>query len=168
METKSKRIKLSKADKYVEEQEAFGWEVVNKEDLRPDNTILLTMQRDYSQLPNAAKIKSFEKQYRKVSRPLPVTGLVLIGIGLAFLVAFFFLKSAYFFAYVFLYVAITFFCIATYALLVFLILLIKRKKIQVALMRKAAAKSGSNKDWPTPRNVLPEEDTSWMLSKSVE
>ena len=137
METKSKRIKLSKADKYVEQHEAFGWELVNKEDLRPDNTILLTLQRDPSMFSNYGKIKSFEKQYRKVSRPLPITALILAFIGLALLIAFFFFKNTLVFVYAFLYVSLTFFCIAVYAFLVFLILLIKRRKIQVAIMRNA-------------------------------
>lgn len=168
VESKSKRIKLSKADKYVETQEAFGWELVNKEDLRPDNTILLTMARDSEQFTNYHKIKSLEKQYHKISRPLPTVGIVNIAIGLAFLIAFFALKQTFVFVYALLYISLTFFCIAVYALIVFLILFLKKGKLQIALKRQAAAKSGSNKDWPTPRNCLPEEDQTWLLSKSIE
>ena len=45
MEVKSKRVRLSRADRYIETQEAFGWEVVSKDDMRPDNTIVITMER---------------------------------------------------------------------------------------------------------------------------
>ena len=57
METKSKRIKLSKADEYVERHEAFGWDLVGQEDLRPDNTILITLQRDKNNIPNYRQIR---------------------------------------------------------------------------------------------------------------
>ena len=168
VESKSKRIKLSKADKYVETQEAFGWELVEKEDLRPDNTILLTMARDSANYHNFNKIKSLEKQYHRVSRPMPIACIVNAVIGLAFLIVFFITKSSFAFAYGFMYLALTFFCIAVYAAIVFLILFFKKGKLQVALKRQAATKSGSNKDWPTPRNCLPEDDNTWLLSKSID
>jgi len=168
MEVKSRRIKLSKADKYVETEEAFGWEIASKEDMRPDNTILLTLQRDPSSFSNYSKIKSLEKQYHKIARPLPITTIVLAIIGLAFLVAYLFLKQDYFFAIAFLYGALTFFCIALYALVVFLIIFIKKGKLLMALKRQAATKSGSVRDWPTPRNVFPEEDNTWALMESLK
>ena len=168
METKSKRISLSRVDKYVETEEAFGWEVVSKEDLRPDNTILLIMQRDKSSFGDYDKVKSLERQYHKIMRPYPIATIVLALIGLAFLVAYLFLKSTLFFAIVFLYAALTFFCIAVFALLVFLLLLVKRNKLLMALKKEAANKSGANKDWPVGRNVLEEDELSWALIASTK
>ena len=97
METKSKRISLSRLDKYVENQEAFGWEVVSKEDLRPNNTVLVIMQRDKAGFANYDKVKSLESQYNKIARPYPIATVVLAVIGLAFLVAYLFLKQTLFF-----------------------------------------------------------------------
>ena len=109
METKSKRISLSRLDKYVENQEAFGWEVVSKEDLRPNNTVLVIMQRDKAGFANYDKVKSLENQYNKIARPYPIATVVLTVIGLAFLVAYLFLKQTLFFAIIFFYFALTFF-----------------------------------------------------------
>ena len=163
METKSKRISLSRLDKYVENQEAFGWEVVSKEDLRPNNTVLLIMQRDKDNFPNYGKVKALESQYNKIARPYPIATIVLAIIGLAFLVAYFFLKETLFFSIVFFYAALTFFCMAIFALVVFLLILLKRKKLLLALKKEAANKSGANTDWPVQRNVIQEEELTWAL-----
>ena len=163
METKSKRISLSKLDKYVEDQEAFGWEVVSKEDLRPNHTVLVIMQRDKEGFGNYDKVKKLEKQYHRIARPYPIATIVLAVIGLAFLIGYLFLKQTLFFAIVFLYVSLTFFAMAIFALIVFLLILIKRRKLLLALKKEAANKSGANKDWPIERNVIQEEELTWAL-----
>lgn len=168
METKSKRISLSRLDKYVENQEAFGWEVVNKEDLRPNNTVLVIMQRDKENFPNYEKVKKLESQYNRIARPYPIATIVLAVIGLAFLVAYLFLKETLFFAIVFFYVALTFFCMAVFALIVFLLILLKRKKLLLALKKEAANKSGANTDWPITRNVIEEEELTWALIENTK
>ena len=168
METKSKRINLSKVDKYVETQEAFGWEVVSKEDLRPNNTILVVMQRDKASLDNYSKVKSLEKQFGAIARPYPIATIVLAILGLAFLLAYFFLKDMLFFAIVFFYAALTFFCMAFFALVVFLLVLMKRNKLLLALKKEAANKSGANKDWPIQQNVVPEEENTWALIEATK
>ena len=168
METKSKRISLSKIDKYVETQEAFGWTVVSKDDLRPNNTVLLVMQRDAHALDNYGKVKSLESQYNKIARPYPIATIVLVVIGLIFLGAYFFLKPTLFFAIVFFYLALTFFCMAFFALVVFLLILIKRNKLLISLKKEAANKSGANKDWPIHQNVVPEEQMTWALIESTK
>ena len=168
METKSKRISLSKLDKYVENQEAFGWEVVSKEDLQPNHTVLVIMQRDKDNLHNYKKVRALEKQYNRIARPYPIATIVLAVIGLAFLVAYLFLKDTLFFAIVFFYVALTFFCMAVFALIIFLLLLMKRNKLLIALKKEAANKSGANKDWPIPQNVIQEEEMTWALIESTK
>ena len=168
METKSKRISLSRLEKYVETQEAFGWKMVSQEDLRPNNTILVIMQRDKESIDRFGKVKSLEKQYNAIARPYPIATVVLVIIGLAFLVAYFFLKDTLFFAIVFFYAALTFFCMAVFALVVFLLILIKRSKLLSALKKEAANKSGANKDWPIQQNVAPEEELTWALIESTK
>ena len=168
METKSKRVKLSNLEKYVETQKAFGWELVSNDDLQPNHTVLVIMQRDGSTYENFGKVKSLEKQYNSIARPYPILTVVLAVIGLAFLVAYLFLKSTLVFAIAFLYASLTFFCIAVFALIVFLLLLIKRNKLLVAIKKEASNKFGSNSDWPTQRNVLEEGELTWALIQSVK
>ena len=168
METKSKRISLSRLDKYVENQEAFGWEVVSKEDLRPNNTVLVIMQRDKAGFANYDKVKSLENQYNKIARPYPIATVVLAVIGLAFLVAYLFLKQTLFFAIIFFYFALTFFSMAVFALVVFLLLLLKRKKLLLALKKEAANKSGANTGLPVQRNVIEEDELTWALIENTK
>ena len=168
METKSKRVKLSNLEKYVETQKAFGWELVSNDDLQPNHTVLVIMQRDGSTYENFGKVKSLEKQFNSIARPYPILTVVLAVIGLAFLVAYLFLKSALVFAIAFLYASLTFFCMAVFALIVFLLLLIKRNKLLVAIKKEASNKFGSNSDWPTQRNVLEEGELTWALIQSVK
>ena len=168
METKSKRISLSRLDKYVENQEAFGWEVVSKEDLRPNNTVLVIMQSDKADFANYDKVKSLESQYNKIARPYPIATVVLAVIGLAFLVAYLFLKQTLFFAIIFFYFALTFFSMAVFALVVFLLLLLKRKKLLLALKKEAANKSGANTDLPVQRNVIEEDELTWALIENTK
>ena len=168
METKSKRVKLSNLDHYVEIQQAFGWEVVSKEDLQPNHTVVVIMQRDASSYENFGKVKSLEKQYNAIARPYPIATVVLVIIGLAFLITYFFLKNTVFFAIVFFYAALTFFCMAFFALIVFLLILLKRNKLLAALKKEASNKFGSNSDWPTARNVLEEEELTWSLIEHIK
>lgn len=168
METKSKRVKLSKIDKYVETQQAFGWEVVSQDDLRPNSTVVITMQRDPNTFENFGKVRSLEKQYNSLSRPYPILTVVLAVIGLASLGAYLFLKSTVIFAIAFLYIALTFFCMAVFALIVFFLLLIKRNKLLTAIKKEASNKFGSNSDWPTQRNVLEEGELTWALIQSAK
>ena len=168
METKSKRVKLSNLDKYVETQQAFGWEVVSKEDLQPNHTIVVVLQRDPNTFENFGKVRSLEKQYNSIARPYPILTVVLAVIGLAFLAAYLFLKSTLIFAIAFLYASLTFFSMAVFALVVFLLLLIKRSKLLVALRKEASNKFGSNSDWPTQRNVVEEGELTWALIESTK
>ena len=168
METKSKRMSLSRVEKYVENEEAFGWELVAQEDLCPNNTVLVVMQRDKASFDNFDKVKSLENQYKKIARPYPIATIVLAVIGLAFLVAYLFLKDTLIFSIAFFYASLTFFCMAIFALVVFLLILIKRGKLLLALKKEAANKSGANKDWPIQRNVIEEEELTWALIEATK
>lgn len=163
MEVKSKRVRLSRADRYIETQEAFGWEVVSKDDMRPDNTIVITMERRKENFSDYRAVVALEKQYYSLNRPYPILAIIFALIGAGCLVAFFFLKGVFAFYFTLLYLALTFFCIATFALIVFLILLLQRGKLVDAIKERAANQSGANRDWPTPRNVIPEEEGTWNL-----
>ena len=167
MESKSKRIPLSKADAYLEKHEAFGWQLVSKDDLRPDNTIVLTLQRDKENFQNYGKIKKLEKQYRVASRVIPVPAIINAIIGGGLLAAYLFTKTTLVFAVAFLYGALTFFSVALFALVIFIIMFLNRGKILRAIIKEAGQKSVSDQDLPTPRNVAPETETTWAIYQSM-
>lgn len=165
MEVKSKRIDLSKLDKYIEVQENFGWEVVSKDDLKPNNTIVLTMQRDGESFQDYKGVRNLEKQYHRLSKPFPLLFVIFATLGTGFLMAYFVMKNIVIYYFSFMYAALTFFGMASFALIVYLLLLIKRKKLLALILSQAAIKAGANKDWPTKRNIVPENDATWALSK---
>ena len=55
-----------------------------------------------------------------------------------------------------------------FTLIIFLIVLIKRKKLLNYINNNAALKSGANKEWPTPRNILEEEEHTWAMRSEIE
>ena len=168
METKSKRISLSRIDKYVADRKCFGWELASQDDLKPDNTVLLTLQREPKNVDDYKTVKKLEKQYNKLNRSFPLLPIILACVGGVFLLLYFFLKGQVFFNLAFIYIALTSFFVALFALVVFLLLLIKRNKLLVAIKQEASNKVGSNSDWPTQRNVLEEGEFTWALIQSVK
>ena len=165
MERKTKKLTMAKLDKFIEINEYFGWEVVDKEPIRAEEAILLTMERDHDKIENYRDVRSLEKQYYRINRPLPIALLIFVLLGAGFLTAFFLTKNTLFFAYSFMYGALTCFCIAVFALIVYLLILAKRKKLLAILLQQASIKTGTNKEWPTPHNINPEDESSWALSR---
>ncbi len=165
MERKTKKLTMAKLDKFIEINEYFGWEVVDKEPIRAEEAILLTMERDRDKIENYRDVRSLEKQYYRINRPLPIALLIFVLLGAGFLTSFFLTKNVLFFAYSFMYGALTCFCIAAFALIVYLLILAKRKKLLAILLQQASIKTGTNKEWPTPHNINPEDESSWALSR---
>ena len=166
METKSKRIRLSKVDDYVALNEACGWSLASKDDLRPDETVLVTMERDRELFSNYDEIRRLEKDYYSIKRPFPLLAIIFAGIGGAILPVYFIFKGLIV-AIVCLYASLTFFLIAFFALFIFILLLIKRRKLLNKIMEFASNKSGANKEWPTDRNIAPEEEDTWTMRSQV-
>ena len=167
METKVKKLTIGKLDKFVELNEYFGWEVVDKEAIRSDQAVLLTMERDRSKFQDFRTIRSLEKQYYRINRPIPLLFLIFVVLGVGFLVAFLTTKNILFFAYSFMYPSLTCFCISVFALVVYLLVLAKRKKLLAVILKQASIKTGTNKEWPTKHNINPDDQSSWALSRLV-
>ena len=165
MEVKSRRISLSKLDQYVEIQESFGWEVVDKEDLRAKNTILLTMQRDGETFLDYKGVRSLEKQYHRLHKAFPLALMVCLIMAGSLLGAYFATKGQFLYAISFLYCSLTFFGVSSFCLILYILLIIKRKKLLETILKQASIKAGTNKNWPTKRNIVPEEENTWTLSK---
>ena len=165
MQTKYKKLKVSHLDKYIEVQEYFGWEVVDQEAIRSDEKVRVTFQRDKAKITDYKTVRRLEKQYYGILKPIPVTLLIFLVLGTGFLLTFLFTKDLLFFAYGFMYNSLTCYCIATYALIVYLLILCRRKKLLATLLHQASVKTGTNKDWPTRHNIYPEQETSWALGQ---
>ena len=167
MEVKRKRIKLSKIEQYTADKKAFGWQVAAQEDLKPNNTVVLILERDREQIPDYRAVRSLEKQYFAIRRPFSLPMVICAGIGTLFLILYFATKSAFIFYFIFLYLSLTFFFVASFALAVFLFLLIKKKKILALIKEEAAARAGTSNDWPNAGNIMPENQESWALSNMI-
>lgn len=166
METKSKRIRLTKADSYVALNEAFGWSLVSKDDLRPDETVLVTMERDRELYSNYDELRRLEKDYYSIKRPFPLLAIIFAVIG-GVLLPFYFAFKGLIVAIVCLYASLTFFLIAFFAIFIFILLMIKRGKLLKKIMELASNKSGANKEWPTDRNIAPEEEDTWTIRNQI-
>ena len=167
MEVKSKRIKLSKADDYIALQESFGWSLVSKDDPHPDETIVVTMERDKDNFSDYDAIRQLEKDYQKISRPIPIATIVFALLG-ALLIVLYFLFKGSLVAIACLYGGLTSFLFMIFTGIVFLIIFIKRKKLLKNINNNAARKSGANKDWPTPRNILEEDEYTWTIRSQID
>lgn len=136
METSKKRIKLGKLEDEKELMKKFGWIFISADDMRPDNTVLLVMERD----PNArrlGKLRDLERQYRIVNRKLPLGAIINGGLGLLFLIIYSISAAFNPYAFLFIYAFLTFFGIAIFLVLVFLISLFKRRKINEYIFEQA-------------------------------
>ena len=128
METKSKRIKLSKSDDYIALQESFGWVLVSKDDPQPDETIVVTMERDKDNFSDYEEIRQLEKAYTKINRPIPIATIVFALLGGLLIVLYFLLKGSLI-AIACLYGGLTSLLFMVFTLIVWLIIFIKRKKL---------------------------------------
>ena len=167
MEVKSKRIKLSKADDYIALQESFGWKLVSKDDPRPDETIIVTLERDKDDFSDYAAIKELESDYNKINRPIPIATIVFALLG-AILIIMYFLFKGSIAGISCIYAGLTSLLFMLFTAIVFLIVFIKRKKLLKNINNNAARKSGANKDWPTPRNILEEDEYTWTIRSQIE
>ncbi len=167
MEVKSKRIKFSKTDDYIALQESFGWKLVSKDDPQPDETIVVTMERDKDDFTDYNAIRELEKDYNKISRPIPIATIVFALLGAILIILYFLLKGSIF-GIICIYGGLTSLLFMLFTGIVFLIVFIKRKKLLKSINKNAAHKSGANKDWPTPRNILEEEEYTWTIRSQIE
>lgn len=167
-EEKKKRISIDRVDQYVEDKACFGWELVSKEDLKPNHTILLNFQRNTENIDDLKAAKKLEKQYDKMSRRVPLFFIILTLIGGALLAAYFLLKPYLFFYLAFLIAALTCFSIAFFSLVIFLLLLIKKKDIISYLLTEASLRTGQTKEFPTKHNIKEENEYSWALTKTFK
>lgn len=164
----SKRLHFSKVDNYIKERENFGWTLLSKDQLRPDQTVMVTLQRNISEIDDIKTIKKLEKQYNSLLRPVPLLSIIFALVGGASLAAYFFLKTIVIFYLAFLYVALTCFFIALFTLIIFLLLLIKRKELTAYIIKEASMRSGLSQEFPSKHNIKKETESSWALTHTFK
>ena len=168
MENKSKRVSLSKVEEYTKQQASFGWSLVSQEDLKPNNTVVLNFQREPKEIEDYKATKKLEKQYNVVNSSAPLLSIIFAGVGVLFLLAFFFLKPYVFFYISFLYISLTSFFIALFSLIIFILLKIKKKEILSYLLSEAALRSGVSDEFPTKHNIQEEGEETWALTHTFK
>ncbi len=168
MENKSKRVPLSKVEEYTKQQASFGWSLVSQEDLKPNNTVVLNFQREPKEIEDYKATKKLEKQYNVVNSSAPLLSIIFAGVGVLFLLAFFFLKPYVFFYISFLYISLTSFFIALFSLIIFILLKIKKKEILSYLLSEAALRSGVSDEFPTKHNIQEEGEETWALTHTFK
>ena len=167
METKSKRINISRVDEYIKDQKAFGWELASKDDLRPNHTILLTFQREPKNVADIKVTKKLESQYDRLSRPFPILALIMLILGGGLLACYFLLQPYIFFYISFLYESLTCFSIALFSIIIFIMVKANSKKLRAYILSEAAMASGNSQEFPTKRNIKEENEATWALSKTI-
>lgn len=167
METKSKRIRISAVDKYVQDKKAFGWELVSQDDLRPNHTILLNFQREPKNIDDLKTTKKLEKQYDRLYRPFPLLAIIMLLVGGVLLTAYFLLKPYLFFYISFLYEALTCFCVSFFAFVIFFLVLANKKKLLEYILSEAAMASGQSQEYPTKHNIKEENEATGALAKTI-
>lgn len=168
MESKSKRVPLSKVEEYTAQQANFGWSLANQDDLKPNHTVVLTFQREPKEIEDYKATKKLEKQYDMVTKKVPLLSIIFGGVGVLFFLAFFFLKPYVFFYISFLYISLTSFFIALFSLVIFLLLKIKKKEILSYVLSEAALRSGVSNEFPTKHNIQEEGEETWALTHTFK
>ena len=167
MENKSFRVDINQVEEFLRVKAIFGWTLVNKEDLRGNQTILLNMERDPSKINDYYTLKVLEKQYASANRKFPTAALVLAIIGAGFLAGYFVLQSISYFAFSCLVSSLTFFLFAIIFFVLYILLVIKRKAIINKILNEASIRSGVSNDYPNKNNTKEQNDATWALSNTI-
>ena len=167
MESKYVKVSAKKVEKTIDFYASFGWTLAQDKEELPNGKVGLTFERDKKRLAEAyGVVKKGERLYAKVSRPYPLGALISIGIGCAFLVLYFLMRS---FAYyiLFLYGALTFYAVAVYLLIVFLVIFLHRFFLLKKIIYSVGLEAGTLRDFPLKNNILEEDEDTWAIADNL-
>ena len=169
MDTKLVKVKEDKVDDKIDFYASFGYVLLEKEELE-DGRIALTFERDKDRLEDGSygKIRKGEKTYRRIARPYPLGFIVAFVIGGILLALYFVLQKTFPYYIVFLYVALTFFGLSIYLLIIFLVLLAKRRTLLKKVVKNVAFEAGTAREYPLENNIKEEIDDSWAIAENFE
>lgn len=168
MESKTLRVKYSKAEDKINFYTSFGWVLSEEPEDLGDGKVLLQFERDKKRLAKSYRtVKKGEKVYHKIARPYPLAFIISFVIGSGLLVAYFALKQSFAFYIVFLYFSLTFYCISVYLLIIFLILFVKRHGLLKKVVHNVAMEAGTVRDLPMKNNIKEETDDTWIIASNL-
>lgn len=150
-ETKTWKILKKNLEKEIAFSEHFGWEFVSNTQNNSGNHITLTMKRD-RQHPRFRRLRSLSFQARIISTSFPISAIVWIIVGLAFLIPWLFLSSI---SYLIFLLILSLFCfsIALFILLIFFFTRRRKNALLDELTREGDELLGKLKVKPTQENI---------------
>ena len=168
MESKYIKVKAKKADDTIDFYASFGWVLCEEKEELPHGKVGLTFERDKKRLDSSYHtIKRGERMYQKISRPYPLGALIALGIGSVFLALYFVLRQAFAYYIVFLFASLTFYAVAIYLLIIFLVIFIERRKLLNKLVYNVGLQAGTLREYPLQNNILEEEDDTWVIAENI-
>ncbi len=168
METKYLKVKEKKVDDTIDFYASFGWVLSGEKEELPNGKVGLTFERDKHRLEGDYRtVRRGERVYRQIARPFPLAALITLAIGCAELVLYFTVRDVFAYYIVFLYGCLTFYAITVYLLIIFVIILVKRRSLLNKLVYNVGLQAGTLRDYPLQNNILEEEDDTWAIAENL-
>ena len=169
MENKRVIVRENKIDETIEFYTSFGWQLVGeKEEIKGGKTAL-NFERDKDRLGQSYQtIAKAEDLYKRISRPFPLGGSIMFGVGTLFLILYFTLQTIFPYYIAFLYVSLTCYCVSVHLIIIFVIIFAKRKKLLAKVVKDVAIDAGTVREYPLKNNIKEETDQTWLISSNLD
>ena len=112
-------------------------------------------------------IRSTEGLYARISRPFPLAGIIMFAIASVLLAMFFVLQKTFPFYIVFLFASLTCYGVSIQLLIIFLVILLKRRSLLKRVVKNVAIEAGTNKEYPLQNNIKKETDKTWLIANNL-
>lgn len=161
------KTKLSKKDDVINHYAHFGYKLINENQY--NKRVELVFER--IDVDAISELKNVESEYNKLSRNMPIAASIWLGVGVLFVVAYIILKSIPEAAsWAFIAIPLIGICagIAVFLLIVFIVSITNRKKIQKDLIYDADVLSGVIKLYPEARNIENPTEQTFLLRNNID
>ena len=167
MESKYIRVSEKKAEEKIDFYTAFGWNLVGEREQLPNGKVGLTFERDKKELESFDKIRRAEQAYAQISRPYPLAALITLAIGSALLILYFMLQKQVVFYLGFLYLSLFAYAMSIYLLIIFIIIVIKRRGLQKKIVQNVGVEAGTIRELPLKNNIEKENEDTWLIANNL-
>ena len=146
---------------------AFGYELTNREE--DGSKVILTFERDKEKFEGNSyhMIRSTETLYARIARPFPLAGIIMFVIASVLLAFYFILQTTFTYYIAFLFASLVCYGFATYLLIIFLVIFIKRRTLLKRVVKNVAVEAGTNKEYPLQNNIKKETDKTWLIANNL-
>ncbi len=167
METKTVKVSAKKVDEKIDFYNAFGYELTNREE--DGNRVILTFERDKEKFEGNSyhMIRSTETLYARIARPFPLAGIIMFVIASVLLAFYFILQTTFTYYISFLFASLVCYGFATYLLIIFLVIFIKRRTLLKRVVKNIGVEAGTNKEYPLQNNIKKETDKTWLIANNL-